>query len=101
MEDSILTGITNASLGGGLAVIGFFAYKSFQLWVQRKSNGGLPETRIKKLEDFKYLAENNHFTELEALQRTVEKMRKEFNDYRLTMENRLTRLETKILNGNK
>lgn len=55
--------------------------------------------RIEKLESFRIKAETNHFHDIEELKQQVFLLRRDFDDLRVAIENRLTRLETKV-NGN-
>ena len=99
MEEQILSLISIISWPGAIALIGFLAYKSglFGAISKKWANGrSSPEsdTRIKELEDFKLEAETNHFHQINELE-------KSFNDFRLDIEKRLTRIETHIFNGTK
>ena len=97
MEEQILSLISAISWPGTVALLGFLAYKSglfgviSKNWTNDKSS---PEsdTRIKDLEDFKLEAETNHFHQINDLE-------KSFNEFRLDIEKRLTRIETHLFNG--
>ena len=71
-----------------------------------KKNGD--EGRIGELETFRVEAETNHFHDIEGIKRgqvelwkAIDTIRRDLQNHELKEENRMTRLETKILNGNK
>ena len=97
MEEQILSLISAISWPGAIALMAFLAYKSglFGAISKKLANGkSSPESdiRIKDLEDFKLEAETNHFHQINDLE-------KSFNEFRLDIEKRLTRIETHLFNG--
>lgn len=80
-------------------------WAALQDWVSRREYGekessGL-EDRLYELEQFKTEAETNHFHDLEGVMGEVKELRRDFDDFRVGMERRLTRLESRVFNGNR
>lgn len=77
--------------GGSAAVIGAVAVlvSVIGFYFGKRGNGNGYSARIKELEEFRELAQTNHFNDLDNLIR-------DFNQFRVEMEKRLTKIESKL-----
>ena len=84
-------------VGAGLSILSPLV-TIFVLWKvgvigKKNGNGSAYSQRIQELEEFKVQAEENHFHSLDNLQQSVDKLWEEFNNFRVHVENRITKLE--------
>lgn len=112
MTDGELDIIKQLSTIGGLAVIAWALrplWSAIADWIRSvQGETGLLEKRIKDLEGFKANTKQNHFHDLEELKEdrrdvwnAISAIRKDLSSFQLSMENRLTKLETRVFNGQK
>ena len=80
--------------GGAVAVIGAVAVlvSVIGYYFGKKRNGNGYSSRLKELETFRESAEANHFNDLNELIVS-------FNNFRVEVEKRLTKLESRVFNG--
>ena len=87
-------------IGAGLSIISPLV-TVIVLWKvgvigKKNGNGNGYHSRIKDLENFREVAEGNHFRELEGLKDAVGKMMSDFNEYRVENEKRFNKIENKL-----
>lgn len=96
---------------GALAAIAWAfrpLWSALATFISKKSTGGVHqgESRISELEAFKIETEGNHFHDLEELKAdrrdvwdAISLIRKDYNDFRVSISERISRLEARIFNG--
>ena len=102
MEQELILLLKTISWPGAIALL-FWSLRPVWVALANKISGGRfgDEDRINNLEEFRAMAENNHFHELKDLSVAFEKLRVDFDNYRVAMENRLTKVEARVFNGHK
>lgn len=114
MEDALIKALPYISWPAAvtvMALVGKPIWSAVGDWIRRKMTTVPPtalEARLNELELFKVSAENNHWHDLDDLKEdrtliwnAIQQIRTDFSNYKVSIENRLTRLESAINNRNR
>lgn len=95
MEELLFDLLRTISWPGAIALLGYFAYKSGIFSSFSRKMRPQESDRINELEKFKEDVEENHLHDLESLKDDLKELRNKVE----SINERLIRVETKIING--